>query len=128
MTVLVPISWGELLDKITILEIKSERLTSPAGLANVRHELQALCEIAAGIADHEGRLAALKAALKTVNQALWDVENQIRAKEASKSFDQEFVELARSVYRLNDQRGLLKRELSLLLKSGLIEEKQYTPY
>src|SRR6266498_3945105 len=65
MTVLVPISWGELLDKITILEIKSERLTSPAGLANVRHELQALCEIAAGIADHEGRLAALKAALKT---------------------------------------------------------------
>ncbi len=125
MTVLVLISWGELLDKITILEIKSERLTSPAGLANVRHELQALCEIAAEIA---GRLAALKAALKTVNQALWDVENQIRAKEASKSFDQEFVELARSVYRLNDQRGLLKRELSLLLKSGLIEEKQYTPY
>src|SRR6266487_477387 len=125
MTVLVLISWGELLDKITILEIKSERLTSPAGLANVRHELQALCEIAAEIA---GRLAALKAALKTVNQALWDVENQIRAKEASKSFDQEFVELARSVYRLNDQRGLLKRELSLLLKSGLIDEKQYTPY
>src|SRR6266699_5328024 len=102
MTVLVPISWGELLDKITILEIKSERLTSPAGLANVRHELQALCEIAAEIADHEGRLAAWKAALKTVNQALWDVENQIQAKEASKSFDQEFVELARSVYRSGD--------------------------
>src|SRR6266516_7471494 len=109
MTVLVLISWGELLDKITNLEIKSERLTSTAGLANVRHELQALCEIAAEIADHEGRLAALKAALKTVNQALWDVENQIRDKEASKSYDQEYVELARSVYRLNDQRGLLKR-------------------
>ncbi len=70
----------------------------------------------------------LEGSAENLNQALWDVENQIRAKEASKSFDQEFVELARSVYRLNDQRGLLKRELSLLLKSGLIEEKQYTPY
>ena len=113
--------------QITILEIKSDQLSSPAALANVRHELHLLYGIVEGIADRK-RLTALKTALKSVTRKLWDIENQIRAKEANKLFDQEFVELARSVYRLNDQRGQLKREINLLLKSELVEEKQYAPY
>lgn len=128
MSVRAPISWGEFIDKITILEIKSERLTSPTALTNVGRELQLLSGIADEIADHPGKLAALRAALKNANERLWDIENQIRGKEACKLFDQEFVELARSVYRINDERGLLKREINLLLNSELTDEKEYTRY
>jgi Family of unknown function (DUF6165) len=116
------------LDKITILEIKFAQLTLPSAVANVRHELELLQKIAVQAPDPEGRLAVLKPALKAINQRLWVVENQIRAKEASKHFDPEFVELARSIYRLNDERGRLKYEINLLLKSDLIEEKQYASY
>ena|SRR5438093_1188731 len=128
MPLLAPISWGELLDKITILEIKSERLTSPTALMNVRHELELLSGIADGVADDRGKLPALKTTLKKVNGELWTIEDRIRAKEANQLFDREFVELARSVYRNNDRRGRLKREINLLLGSELIEEKQYAPY
>jgi hypothetical protein len=128
MPLLAPISWGELLDKITILEIKSERLTSPTALTNVRRELELLSRIADQAADRGGKLPALKTALKKVNEELWTIEDRIREKEAKRIFDREFIELARSVYRNNDERGRLKREINLLLNSDLIEEKQYTRY
>jgi hypothetical protein len=128
MPLLVPISWGELLDKITILEIKSERLTSRAALVNVRHELELLSGIADGAADRDQTLLALKTALRNINEELWTIEDRIREKEAMQLFDHEFTELARSVYRNNDLRGQLKREINRLLKSDLVEEKQYTQY
>jgi hypothetical protein len=128
MPVLIPISWGELIDKVTILEIKSTRLTSPAALENVLHELQLLSSIVDEVKDPSGQLQALKAALKQLNERLWNIENEIREKESRKIFDQEFVELARSIYRTNDHRGLLKRKINLLLHSDLIEEKEYASY
>src|SRR5258708_6855580 len=128
MSVHVPISFGELLDKITILEIKSERLTSPPALSNVRVELTQLSIIIQGIKKHKKQVTVLKTRLKHINEKLWDIENQIRNKEAQKSFDQEFIELARSVYRHNDERGRIKREINLMLNSDLVEEKQYSPY
>lgn len=124
---LVALSWGEVIDKITILEIKQQRLASPEAAENVQRELAALNQTVADSAIPEG-LAALKQALKAVNEKLWDIENQIRAKEAQGSFDSQFIELARSVYINNDVRAKLKREINMLLKSELIEEKQYTSY
>jgi hypothetical protein len=118
-----PISWGELIDKLTILELKAARLSDPAALANVRRELAALAPLEAAATD--ARLPALRAALMEVNAALWDIEDRIREKEAAADFAAEFVELARSVYRQNDRRAALKREISLALGSDLIEEKSY---
>lgn len=128
MTPMVPISWGELLDKIAILEIKSERLTTAAALANVRAELTQLTAIADQIAAKGERLADLRAGLKRVNGTLWEIEDQIRACEASKDFGERFVALARSVYITNDERGRIKRDINTLLGSELFEEKQYTAY
>lgn len=123
----VEVSWGELVDKLTILEIKERRLSSPAAVGNVRRELAALNKVLAGLRPPEG-FDALKNGLVAVNEALWEIEDRIRAKEAASSFDEEFIELARSVYVNNDRRAALKREINLLLKSDLIEEKQYTAY
>jgi len=124
---MVALSWGEVIDKITILEIKQQRLSSPEAIDNVRRELAALNKVVAGAAVPDG-LAALKQALKTVNEKLWDIENKIRAKEAEAAFDRSFIELARSVYVNNDERAKLKREINKFLKSELVEEKQYTSY
>lgn len=124
---MVALSWGEVIDKITILEIKQQRLSAADAIDNVRRELAALNKVVAGTAVPEG-LAALKQALKAVNEKLWDIENQIRAKEAQSAFDRQFIELARSVYVNNDERAKLKREINKLLKSELVEEKQYTSY
>ena len=121
-----PVSWGELIDKITILEIKAERLTDAAALSNVRRELAALSPLAAAQAD--ARLPALRAALAQVNAALWDIEDAIREKEAANDFGAAFIELARSVYRRNDARAAIKRQISLALGSELIEEKSYSDY
>ena len=121
---LAPVSWGELLDKLTILELKAARLSDPAALANVRRELAALAPLEDVVAA-EPRLPALRAALAEVNAALWDIEDRIRDLEASSDFGAEFVELARAVYRQNDRRAALKREISLALGSDLIEEKSY---
>src|SRR5262249_29184159 len=123
-----PISWGELVDKITILEIKAARLESAEALENVRRELAMLCGIVQQLGSPPARLSELKTRLQRANETLWDVENAIRGKEARNEFDAPFIELARTVYRTNDERGNLKREINLLLKSGLIEEKQYTEY
>jgi len=124
---MVALSWGEVIDKITILEIKQQRLSSAEAIDNVRRELAALNKVVAAAAVPEG-LPALKQALRAVNEKLWDIENGIRAKEAASAFDQEFIELARSVYVNNDERAKLKREINKLLKSELVEEKQYTSY
>jgi hypothetical protein len=124
----VAVSWGELVDKITILEIKQQRLSSPPAVANVRTELAVLERIVADLRPMPTGLEALKQQLKSVNATLWEIEDRIRAKEAAKTFDQQFIELARSVYINNDERFRIKREINALLKSGLVEEKQYTAY
>jgi len=123
----VPISWGELIDKITILEIKVERLTSEQAKANAAKELGLLREIAGPVlAGRETQ--ALVARLKALNETLWEIEDRIRDHERSGNFDAAFIELARAVYHRNDERGAVKRELNLALGSGLIEEKSYKPY
>lgn len=126
-TPLVPMSWGEILDKITILEIKNERIANPAALENVRRELDLLRQIEAR-APGEGDLAALKVSLRDVNLALWEIEDEIRVKEAQSDFGPAFVELARSVYKTNDRRAAIKRQINRLLGSKLVEEKSYADY
>jgi hypothetical protein len=128
MELSVRISPGEFLDKLTILEIKSERMTEPDKLAHVRHELEVLRAAwdASPLAARD--VAGLVGALRAVNETLWDIEDRIRDKEARGAFDDEFIQLARSVYRTNDHRAALKRELNVALGSDLIEEKSYTPY
>ena len=120
----VPVSWGELLDKITILEIKQERISDAAARANVKRELRQLWRIGAEALAHEG-IAEPFAALKGVNEALWEIEDSIRQEEARGLFGPEFVQLARAVYQQNDRRAALKREINRLLESELIEEKSY---
>lgn len=123
----IPVSWGELIDKITILEIKVERLPTDAGRANAEKELRLLRAIAAD-APAGKEAERLVARLKTLNQALWEIEDRIRGHERAGDFGPAFIELARSVYRCNDERGLVKRQINLALDSELIEEKSYTPY
>ena len=123
---IVEISWGEFIDKLTILEIKQARLTSPEAVANVLKELAALRS--ALEEPSPAGLDALMRELKAINEELWDIENRTRAKEAIKTFDQEFIDLTRSVYLNNDKRARVKRQINELLASRIIEEKQYTPY
>lgn len=123
----IEVSWGELVDKITILDIKQRRLTSPAAVANVRRELVELNETLYALSRPDS-FVALKQGLAVVNESLWEIEDSIRAKEAAGAFDAKFIELARAVYVNNDKRSALKREINLLLKSDFVEEKQYTPY
>jgi hypothetical protein len=126
--ILVPVSPGELLDKITILRIKSERMTDAAKLANVRIELALLertwrdsgCAIPAVAADER--------ALARVNAELWDIEDRIREKEATQTFDRGFIDLARAVYVTNDERAEIKKRLNVALGSKIVEEKSYRPY
>jgi hypothetical protein len=128
MTLRVEISAGELLDKITILEIKAERMTDPAQLANVRAELQTLRATWAASPLSGRDVSVQLQRLKAVNEQLWEVEDGLRRLEAEGAFGDEFVRLARSVYHANDERAALKRELNLRLGSRLVEEKSYTPY
>jgi len=121
----VPISWGELLDKISILEIKALRLPVAEARTNAGKELAMLREIAAPVL---AQIAPLAAQLKTLNEALWDIEDRIREHERAGDFGEEFIALARSIYKTNDQRGAVKRQINLVLGSALIEEKSYTPY
>ena len=125
--ILVPISPGELLDKITILRIKSARIADQAKLANVRIELE-LLEDTWHEARGEANVAADERALQAVNERLWDIEDRIREKEGRRAFDQEFIELARSVYIENDRRAALKKRINLALGSRLLEEKSYRDY
>jgi hypothetical protein len=124
-TPMIPVSWGELLDKITILQIKQERLADAAKKANVDAELAALLEPASGAM---ALVAALMAELKAVNEKLWEIEDRIRDKERDGAFDGEFIALARAVYVTNDRRAAVKRQINLALGSALVEEKSYRPY
>lgn len=124
----VPVSWGEVIDKITILEIKALHLKDARARANVARELELLSAIADPQLAASTDLAARKAALRTVNTALWDVEDALRRLEAAGRFDEEFVALARSVYRQNDERAAIKRQINELLASEIVEEKSYEPY
>ena len=124
----VPISPGELLDKITILRIKSRRMTDPQKLANVRAELEALEETWKSSAYAGIDIAKDVDALLAVNERLWTIEDDIRDKERSQAFDAEFVRLARAVYIENDERAAIKRRLNVRLGSSLIEEKSYAQY
>ena len=124
---MVPISWGEVIDKITILEIKDARLPGEEARANASKELELLREIAGPAMDH-GELFALAAKLKLLNETLWDIEDRIRDHERTQIFDSTFIALARSVYRQNDERGRVKRQINQALGSGLVEEKSYRPY
>src|SRR6185312_11701744 len=127
-TISVPISYGELIDKITILEIKSERMTDAAKVANVRVELDLLDETWRDASAARIDIADQRAALRAVNEALWDIEDRIRLKEKAKAFDAEFIELARSVYIRNDERAKVKRAINEKLGSTLVEEKSYEDY
>lgn len=121
----IPVSWGELLDKIAILEIKTQRLDRAEARANADHELS-LLRLAAGALPTQ--TSPIHSALLAVNLRLWRIEDLIREHEAKGDFGPGFVALARAVYRENDERGRIKAELNRLLRSGLREEKQYTPY
>lgn len=125
---IIPVSWGELIDKITILEIKSERLTDTKSLLNVRKELDLLSRIFSEAALATTGIGDLKTHLRKINEALWVIEDSIREKEKEKHFDREFIELARSVYINNDERARIKREINKCLGSDLIEEKGYSAY
>ena len=121
---LAPISWGELLDKITILEIKDARVGDAAKLVNIRNELALLTGIAAPVLG-EAQVAPLLARLKAINEALWEIEERIRDKEEAQAFDADFVALARSVYHTNDERAAVKKQINLAVGSSLVEEKSY---
>ena len=125
---LVPVSYGELLDKIAILQIKSERMTDPAKLANVRNELSALERTWLAHPAAVQDIADLRARLKAVNEALWAIEDDIRVKEKAQEFDDEFIRLARSVYVQNDTRARLKKDINQALGSAYVEEKSYQDY
>jgi hypothetical protein len=124
----VPISPGELLDKITILRIKSQRMSDPAKLTNVRLELRALEQTWGASAYAKIDVAADVAALLAVNERLWVIEDEIRDKERAQAFDAEFIRLARAVYFENDERAAIKRRINTALGSSIVEEKSYRDY
>jgi hypothetical protein len=128
MHVTVPISPGELIDKITILEIKSERITDEEKLGNVRTELAMLRRARDAAVGPSPELQALEAELKATNTALWDIEDRIRKCERAGDFGPDFIVLARAVYRGNDRRAAVKRRVNELLGSDIVEEKAYIPY
>ncbi len=126
--ILVPISPGELLDKITILRIKSARMTDADKVRNVRLELDVLEKTWRDSGAAIPEVAADETALQRVNEALWDIEDKIRDKELVQQFDAEFIELARAVYVTNDERAAVKKRINVALGSRIVEEKSYKPY
>ena len=128
MQLQVPVSVGEVLDKITILQIKLAHISDSAKRVNVQNELDALIPLVASDAFTTNKMQGLVAELKAVNEALWDIEDDIREKEAAKSFDAEFIKLARAVYVTNDKRAEIKKQINLATGSALVEEKSYESY
>jgi hypothetical protein len=125
---LAPVSPGELVDKLTILQIKSRRITDAAKLANVRRELDVLTQCWKSSPWGATDVRTDEAALLAVNERLWDIEDRIRDKERAKAFDAEFIELARSVYIENDERAAIKKRINTALGSSIVEEKSYAAY
>ena len=124
----IQVSWGELLDKITILEIKRRRVRRPEAQANIERELLALKLALPDQSAWPAGAMELWSALAAVNQRLWSIEDGIREREAAGRFDAEFIQLARAVYHENDERGRIKRSINMLLRSDIVEEKQYNSY
>jgi hypothetical protein len=124
----VPLSPGELLDKITILRIKSQRMSDPAKVSNVRLELRMLEQTWGESAYSKTNIEADISALMKVNERLWVIEDDIRDKERAQAFDAEFIRLARAVYVENDERAAIKRRINTALGSALVEEKSYRDY
>lgn len=123
----VEISDGELLDKISILQIKSERITDENKLKNIRTEYEELTKIGSKLLE-DSQVYTLYSKVKEVNETLWDLEDDIRMKEKAKLFDEEFIRLAREIYRTNDRRAEVKKEINLLTGSLFVEEKSYEQY
>jgi hypothetical protein len=128
MQIRVPVSVGELVDKLVILEIKAERIGDAGKRANVVHERDLLRETVAREVPGSTELDRLTADLKRVNESLWEIEDEIRDCERARDFGQRFVELARAVYVTNDRRAALKKEINLLVGSDIVEEKSYREY
>lgn len=130
MLIQAPISLGELIDKITILEIKAVHISDETKLKNVTHELNILNEKVSSLLDADGqaKLAPLKKSLKDINQELWVIEDDIRDCEFAKDFSDKFIQLARAVYVTNDKRAAVKKDINLAFGSELIEEKSYKDY
>ena len=126
MSVIVAVSWGELLDKISILEIKREQLSDPVQLANFAHEHATLCAARDEALPEGIDISESFRALRLVNETLWQIEDDIRDCERAKDFGPRFVELARSVYINNDERAAIKRQINEALGSELVEEKSYS--
>ena len=126
--ILIPISPGELLDKITILQIKSARIDDATKVANVNTELGMLEKVWNEAVDDDERIRALTAELKSVNEALWQIEDDVRDEERNKRFGDRFIELARAVYVTNDERANAKKQVNLHLNSSIVEEKSYQDY
>ena len=124
----VPISPGELIDKITILEIKVDQIKDENKLNNVKSELEHLNEVLKQSKLEINTIQPLKNELKKFNIELWEIEDKIRIKESNQEFDKEFIELARSVYIQNDKRAATKKEINILLGSRIVEEKSYADY
>ncbi|WP_259783100.1 DUF6165 family protein [Aestuariispira ectoiniformans] len=128
MSVTVPVSWGELIDKITILEIKLAKLQDEAALCNVRKEYEALCAVRDEASSQQEELSGLAAELLDINQTLWTIEDDIRDCERDGEFGDRFVRLARSVYHTNDRRAAVKRRINEVMQSEFFEEKSYASY
>mgnify|MGYP003692101491 FL=1 len=128
MLLSIPVSVGEIMDKITILEIKAERILDTEKLANVTAELDTLRPLVTHDALNTASIKALVAELKDINEALWDIEDDIREREYAKDFGEAFIALARAVYVTNDKRAEVKKQINLATGSTLIEEKSYEDY
>jgi chorismate mutase len=126
--ILIPISPGELLDKITILQIKSERIADAAKVANVKAELAMLEQVWRETIIDDEQIRALGRELKSINEALWEIEDNIRDEERNRRFGDRFIELARAVYVTNDERANAKKKVNLYLDSNIVEEKSYQDY
>tara|TARA_B100000029_G_C17288133_1_gene856013 strand:+ start:436 stop:825 length:390 start_codon:yes stop_codon:yes gene_type:complete len=124
----VPVSWGELFDKITILQIKSEKLCFPEALKNVNTELHMLRSIIDEKIPHSSEVKEFEKELQLINRQLWDIEDQIREKERKKVFDSEFIQFARMVYITNDKRSVIKKSINNFFGSDFMEEKSYATY
>jgi hypothetical protein len=128
MALLVPVSEGELLDKLSILLIKKDRITNPEKLVNIEREFEMLDKVLKEKCPTSAELDTLRGELREVNEALWDIEDELRLCEKGKEFGPRFIELARSVYQTNDRRSQIKYQINALLGSELVEEKSYEEY
>ena len=128
MSIKIELSIGELLDKISILQIKAERIDDPSKVKNINKELDVLMSLGNDSPYSDTNLSAEINELKNINEALWDIEDKIRDKERNQLFDKDFIELARSVYFTNDKRAEIKRIINGKTGSELIEEKSYSDY